>query len=246
MHRALIAAAAYMALAAPALAETAKPTVPTSPDGWRAAAAKDLDAIHNILRDNGPAMVVARDSALFRSWLDNGLAQARADLPKVTDARGYYALLRGYVVGFRDSHIQWTTTTGSGVSTRALAWPGFVLGWDSRGYEVAYRSPDWTDAPPLHARFLGCDGKSAEAFAATHDRYDGDFNLASGRAKGSRGLMYDRGNPFVARPTACSFRAGREARNYRLDWRPLDRLESLKIDVALAGDAAGGELRAEP
>src|SRR5437763_354499 len=77
---------------------------PTTPEGWREAAGQDLGAIHDILRDNSPAMVVKRDSAHFRSWLEEGLREARGKLAKVQDAKGYYYVIRYYVSGFRDSH----------------------------------------------------------------------------------------------------------------------------------------------
>jgi hypothetical protein len=246
MYRVLIAAAGSLALAAPIQAETTKPAVPATPEAWRAAAALDLVAIHDILRDNAPAMVVTRDSAPFRRWLETGLSQAQADLPKVADARGYYSLLRGYVVGFRDSHIQWGPNSGSGVNMRAFAWPGFVLGWDSRGYAVAYRSPDRPDAPPLHARLVGCDGRGADEFVRTHDRYDGDFNLPSGRYRGAVGVMLDRGNPFVSRPATCSFQVAGERRTFNLDWRTLDAAQTRQIDAALSGAATPAELGIEP
>ena len=58
------------------------------------------------------------------------------------DGRGYYYLLRGYVGGFRDSHIQFGPNRDSGVRLNVLNWPGFVLDRGNGGYEVAYRAPD--------------------------------------------------------------------------------------------------------
>lgn len=208
---------------------------PETPDAWRAAAAQDLTAIHDTLRDNSPAMIVKRDSALFRRWIDEGLRQARADLPKVMDGHGYYYVIQGYVGGFRDSHIQWGPNRASGISLRAFSWPGFVLGYRNGGYEVAFRAPDALEAPPAGARLIGCDGKPAEALAQAHDRYDGNFQLESVRHSRAVSLLLERGNPFVSHPNTCSFRVEGRARDYRLTWRPLDQAQTAQIDAAIGG-----------
>jgi len=165
---------------------------------------------------------VTRDSGPFRRWLDTGLRQARADLPKVTDGRGYYYLVESYVAGFRDSHIQFRPIADIGLG-RLGDWPGFSLEARAGGYEVAYRPADVADAPPLHARLVACDGKSTKAFIAALDRYEGDLDLASNRNDiGILGPGPDGRDPFVPRANVCIFRVGGEARRYRLHWRPLD------------------------
>ncbi|HEX5182002.1 MAG TPA: S41 family peptidase [Allosphingosinicella sp.] len=229
MRLSFLTLAAGTALAAPASA-----AAPTDPQGWRAAAAQDLNAIHDILRDNSPAMVVKRDSAHFRLWLNEGLRQARSRLPKVRDAKSYYYVVRYYVAGFRDSHIQFGPNRESGVNLRGYAWPGFVLGYRAGAYEVAFRAPDAPDAPPPGARLLGCDGKGAEALVRAHDLYDGNFRLASVRAARAVDLMMERGNPFITHPKICRFRVGGTTKTYRLRWRPLDDAHTDQIDAAIS------------
>lgn len=237
MHWSLAAAIGILLASSAAAA----PAPATTPEAWRAAAAQDLGAIHDILRDNAPAMVVkGEDADRFRAWLEKGLADARANLPKVKDGRGYYYLLRGYVVGFRDSHIQFGPTQDSGVDTRSLAWAGFVVGYRNGGYEVAYRAPGFPDAPPPRARLVSCDGQPAEAFAMTRDRYEGDLNLESGRYLTASPLLRDRGIPFVTRPTACAFRTADGVRDYQLDWRPYGPEQMQAVTLAF------GRLQAPP
>ena len=217
MRTALLIAAAIAALALPA-----QGSPPKTPEEWRSDAAEDLIAIHDVLKDNSPAMVVTRDSGPFRRWLDTGLRQARAELPKVTDGRGYYYLVESYAAGFRDSHIQFRPIANIGLG-RLGDWPGFSLEARAGGYEVAYRPADVADAPPLHARLVACDGKSTKAFIAALDRYEGDLDLASNRDDiGMFGPGSDGRDPFVPRANVCIFRVGGEARPYRLHWRPLD------------------------
>jgi Peptidase family S41 len=232
-----VSAAVVGGLAALAAA-SAQAEAPTTPEGWRAAAGQDLTAIHDTLRDNSPAAITLRDGARFRGWLDEGLSEARAGLPKVVDVRSYLAVMRGYVGGFRDAHIQWGPTPEAGAPTTLVAWSGFVLGARGDGYEVVYRAPDAADAPPPHARLIGCDGMSADAFARTHDRYDGDFNLASGRYYGAVRLMLDRGNPFIARARSCDFRVGQRLTTYAINWRPIDAAQQSAVNAAIARPGA--------
>jgi len=217
---------------------SAQAAAPTTPQDWRAAAEQDLTAVHDILRDNSPAAFTDRDSANFRSWLDVGLSEARAGLPKVVDVRSYLAVMRGYVAGFRDSHIQWGPTPEADAPTRSLAWAGFILGRRGDGYEVVYRSPDAADVPPLHARLVSCDGLEAETFARSHDRYDGDFSLASGRYYGAARLMQDRGNPFVPRAKRCTFHLGQTTTNYEIGWREIDAAQQDALNAVLASPHA--------
>jgi len=201
-------------VATPALAQA---KLPDTPEAWRTATLEDLTAIHDILRDNSPAMLVDRDSAGFRRWLNDGLAQAREGLPKVRDATSYYFEMTGYVNGFRDEHIQWGLA-GRGVNLDWVAWPDFVLRWRDGRYEVAYSAPDRADLPPLGASLISCDGKSVEDVVRSHDRYDGDLTLASERYFWAPFLLIDNGDPFVARPASCVFSAGGVTRAYSLHW----------------------------
>ena len=118
-----------------------QPTAPAdpTPDQWRAAARQDIEAIHDTLRDNAPFMVVDRDSAGMRRWLDAGRDEALSELPKITDGRGYYYVLARYAGGFRDGHLR------VGPAPRAIKglmpdWPGFAMAWRHERYEVG-----WTD-----------------------------------------------------------------------------------------------------
>ncbi len=89
---------------------------PSTSSQWQIAAKQDLQAIHDLLRDNSPAMVVDRDSAHFRSWLEDGLAQSQLGLPTVSNGRDYSALLTSYVAGFLDAHIAWWRRSEAKVS----------------------------------------------------------------------------------------------------------------------------------
>jgi hypothetical protein len=188
-----------------------------------------LQAVHDLLQANAPAMVVSRDSAHFRRWLEVGLRQAEVGLPKVRDGRSYYFLLQGYVAGFRDAHIVIDHNRGSHVFTDPIAWPGFVIGLRGGDYEVEFRAPDIPGAPPLGARLRGCDGKDVGDLIAQHDRYDGDLSLAAARDRYARFLLLDRGDPFVPRAAVCAFDVAGRVREFELHWRELDKTTAGRI-----------------
>ena len=71
---------------------------------WSALARSDLQAIHDVIRDNHPGPVDP-ENARYLDWLETGLRQATA---RATDARTYFdyvRALRFYTNGFQDGHI---------------------------------------------------------------------------------------------------------------------------------------------
>lgn len=194
---------------------------PHTPEGWRKAATKDLAAVHDLLRDNAPQMFVDRDSADFRKWLETGYAEAQRRLPKVQDYNGYIYLLWGYAGGFRDGHLR---VSGSPEHHR---WPGFAMAWANGSYVVRMQSASAKDRlPPIGAKLLDCDGKSAENIARSHiDRYDGNIDLYNGRAQSAFLLLWDLANPFVEPLKTCRFQGPSGVEEYPLSYRHIDRNE---------------------
>jgi len=189
---------------------------------WQAAAQQDLTAMHELLRENHPAMYVDKDSAHFRAWLDDGLKQAEAKLPQVRDERGYYFLLHWYATGFRDGHINAGMKDSAFNDHLTLAWPGFSTAWRDGKYVVAYVLPEAAkSAPPLAATLISCDGKSAEEIArARLDLYETNLDLEGGRYMRAAVLLWDQGNPFQpALFHNCRFQTNGRVKNYRLVYR---------------------------
>lgn len=187
-------------------------------DQWRAAARQDIEAIHDTLRDNAPFMVVDRDSAGMRRWLEAGRAEAERDLSKVTDGRSYYYVLARYVGGFRDGHIGLGLTKGA-VKGRMPDWPGFAMTWRNDHYEVGWVQPGTeAEAPPVGAILVGCDGQSAEALAEKRlDTLFGNLKLDAERSATAFQLLRDYHYPVLA-PTACTFRTATGEKPWKLAW----------------------------
>jgi hypothetical protein len=200
-----------------------------TPQAWRKAAATDLTAMHDMLRDNAPQMFVERDSAHFRKWLETGYAEAQAMLPGVQDYNGYVYLLRGYAGGFRDGHLGVGSPEHLGVSGRPPQWPGFATRWAGGAYVVSMTSASAKEPhPPVGAELLDCDGNSAEDLARSRlDKYEGNLDLNTGRVWSALSLLLDRGNPFVKPLKTCRFREASGIRTYPLSYRPLDRKDGV-------------------
>src|SRR5947209_6706988 len=196
-------------LAAAAAAPAPVPApVPTTPDGWRALARTDVTAVHDILREDHPAVYVRRDGAPFRDWLERGYREALDRLPKVTDVNSYFFLVRRYVNGFRDAHILVFPIAGFPAKAFVSSWPGFTTRWYKGRYVVSYVDPaQVAPAPPVGATLIGCDGQAAERLAQDRlDLYEGNLRLPLQRATTAGALLRDRRNPFVGPPPSrCTF-----------------------------------------
>jgi hypothetical protein len=187
-----------------------------------AAAQRDLQSIHDQLRDNSPEAVVDKDSATFRDWLDKGLAQSLALANQVNTPNAYGYVLRGYSGGFRDSSIDATPNWQPLPRGFAIDWPGFSTSWRDGGYYVAYVQPGVRGLPPVGAKILTCDGKPVEDAARQRlDRYEGNLNLEADRVRTAPWLFWNRGNPLVGgHPLTCEVTNanGRGKRTIDLDY----------------------------
>lgn len=202
-----------------------------------AAAARDLQAIHDQLRDNSPQGVVDKDYATFRAWLDTGLAETLALTGKINSPNAYGYLLRGYSGGFRDSSIDASPNWQPVPRSFAVDWPGFSTSWRDGAYWIAYNQPGVKGLPPVGAKLIACEGVSGDQLGRQRlDRYDGDMNQEADRVRTAPFLFWDRGNPFIGgHPLTCDFTGanGRGKRTYNLTY-----ISSPEKDREPAYDAA--------
>jgi hypothetical protein len=211
MKSILAAAASVLALAAV--------TAPAAAQDWRALAQQDLQAAHNELRENHPAIAVDdATSPAIRAWLDAGLAETTALLPQVNSGNAYAYALRSYARGFRDSNIQIEPTWETLPVWYAATFPNFSTAWRGGQYVVSWVKPGVRGTPPLGAAVVSCDGVPVEELAqARLDRFEGDLTREADRVRTAPYLLWNRGNPLARGiPGECSFQVGRRARSFRL------------------------------
>jgi hypothetical protein len=210
---------------------------------WRADAERDLRAAHEFIRTNHPAVYVdSPASASFRSWIDAGLNEALAGLPKVQSQLGYENALRSYMTGFRDTNLTFQPGVTELPGWYAAFWPGFSTRWVNNGYTVAWARAGDNKIPPVGARLVSCDRKPADQVARERlDRYEGDMTQQVDRARTAPFLMWDRGNPFTAYlPQKCVFRVGTSNKTYTMNYQPSAEAERRTAYFAGLGKPQGG------
>jgi hypothetical protein len=207
----LLAALVLAAGAGPLTAQT-----PAERD-WGAALREDATALHDDIAANHPGPVNPEDPG-FAARNDAQLALA---LERARDARSYadyFFALREYVASFEDGHMGFGAT---GNTPNDFHWRGFVTHYDSRG-EVRVRVAGAGAGVPVGAKLLGCDGMSAEAYAAaTLGRMWGRWQLGSQRRTFGDMLFLSEESRYIPRAKSCTFEAEDETREVALAWRPI-------------------------
>jgi hypothetical protein len=184
---------------------------------WSQAAAGDLHAIYRILAEHHPGPLDDRNPQ-FGRWHDAGLRVALEEARQVGTYEGYYFVLRRYIAGFRDNHLN-----VSPMHNLRTTWPGFVVRWRSNRVVVCEREGDQRSEPPKGARLVNCDGRSPEELMKMAIfSYFGNPDLESSWIEWGPWLLVDLGNPWMNRPRQCTFEADGRQLTCDLTWQPVD------------------------
>lgn len=204
-HRLFTAAATAFVMIAGASAAQAQ--------DWREFARQDLQAIHDMLRDNHPAAVVPGPvSAGYNANLEAGLADALSKVPQVNSAHSHTYLLRYYARAFRDPGIRIPETYQGVLGPYfATSWPGFTTGWRNGQYVVTYVKPGMRGVPAVGSVVTECNATPIAEYAQRRlDRWEGDLTTEAGRIRSAPYLLWNRNNPFTGGvPQTCKFQTGR-------------------------------------
>jgi hypothetical protein len=198
------------------LAPVAAASVPQR--DWAAALREDARALHDDIAANHPGPVNALDPD-FAKRNDVGLALALKRAEKVRDQGGYAYAMWGYATSFDDGHLG--VFTADKAAPMPSRWPGFLTGIDATGAQVVMNREDRAPVP-IGARLVGCDNRPADRLAAENvGAFVGRWMLASQRVLTGGQLFADFGNPFIARPSRCTFMIDGKQRTVALDWQPI-------------------------
>lgn len=187
---------------------------------WRAAAQQDVQALHDEIRANHPALVTGGDEAGFAQRLAAGLAAAQQRQGSVRDAQDYAFTLREFANSLGDTNITFEPNWQQPPLWDGQVWNQFTTGWRDGSYVVTWVQPGVNGLPPVGARLQSCDDVAAEDFARRRlDGWEGDLDQPGDREQTAPFLFWDRGNPFVGGlPGECNFATGnsRRGRDYRM------------------------------
>ena len=231
-----LGAAAFSALlCGPLAAAPAAPAVdlPTTPEGWRAAAEADIEAAVQVTRENHPGPFDPQNpgfSANLEAARRHGLALAG----KVADASGYVAAVAAFNVRIRDGHAGMFSKLDPSLFPPER-WPGFVTVWRGDGLYVHASGPG---LPAVGSKLLGCDGKDARQLIRDNVfSFTGRVDEAGQWWSRARGVFDDEHNPFIALPQRCTFEAKGRAVEHVLAWRALDAEGERLLAESRNGDA---------
>ena len=199
------------AAAAPAI-------LPTTPEGWRAAAQADIDSAVRITRENHPGMLDPHNQG-FAANLEAARRHGLALAEKVLDASGYNAAVLGFNARIKDGHAGMFPRLDKS-SMPPLRWPGFVTVWRGDGLYVHSAQPG---QPAVGSKLRSCDGRPAEQMIREDVfGFGGRVDEAGQWWSKARVVFLDDHNPFVAPARRCVFERAGAAAEYSLTWRPLD------------------------
>lgn len=193
-------------------------------EDWAASLRKDAQAMHDDIARNHPGPVDPENPG-FAARNDKGLALALERARSTTNYAGYLYALRAYAASFDDGHLGFFVPDGMGTPHLQVRWPGFLTAFDAKDEQHVVTRAD--DAPvPLGARLVACDGKDAATLAAANvGSTGGRWNLHAMRMVRGGWLFTDDGNPWIQRPSRCTFEVNGKQREVDLAWRPIDQDE---------------------
>ena len=191
---------------------------------WNMLARVDVAAAIELIERHHPGAAPELGDRDFQQRFLTARVNAERRLPLVKDFSGHAALLNGLANEFRDGHVQSNTL----FTRNRRTWAGLVIArtggrWVVGAQEAAPGEPDLTGA-----QLTGCDGHSADRFAELLiGGFYADPRVEAGMAGNAANLLLDHGNPFVPRPTRCTFMVNGKAIDHQLGWRPvaLQKLE---------------------
>ena len=208
---------------------------------WRRAAQADVQAAHELIAANHPAMLAEVKDPAFRAAEAGAFKVARDRADRVDSYDGYTAMLAAYAVALKDAHI-WSRAT---FGINRPDWAGIIMAKRAGRWVVADEEVLGDEPRLLGAELVSCDGVAVERFA--EDKLGGfraDWSVGAQQIHAAPWLLIDDHNPFVMRPKSCEFAVGGGRRTTVLQWRLVKR-DALtpRIGATIGAGAAGFGVR---
>jgi hypothetical protein len=191
---------------------------------WADALRQDAEAFHADIAANHPGMVDAANPQ-FAGTNERQLALAMQRAERTRSFAGYWFAMRAYAAAFDDGHLDFGAARDKKIPELVTRWPGFLTAFAYDGRQRVASRAEWSPLP-LGAELIECDRQTADALAATNvGAFTGRWFLSATRMQEGGRLFLDEGNPWVSRPTRCTFQVGSTRKQVKLNWKPVEAAE---------------------
>jgi len=193
-------------------------------NSWALLALQDLAAIKTELQENHPGAVDPQNPQ-FAKWMEQGYVEASQFARRADSFESYYFSLLRYTSGFNDNHL--SIFFADDVKLENNFWPGFAVSLNNDQFIVSDLSNIKLDEnlaklPQPGDVLIACDGKSAnQLFTNNILPFYGIEGLAASERANAPRLMFDEGNPYIKRPSRCTFEDSSGRYNLNLNWRSI-------------------------
>lgn len=199
-------------------------------------AERHLDFVHKSINEMHPA-ILEPDATAFLDWHKNGYQKAKGLLPQVHTEADEAALLRFYMAGYQDSHLNGylDKTPYSKFDAKEDLWTGWLLKATNTGYQVTYRK-EGDDYPPEHAKLISCNGQAIDGLLRKHyaPYFDIRWQILRARDHAAKAFTQDRSSSGVLnRPEfqTCDFLVDTITKTYPFVWSPISKEEADEITI---------------
>lgn len=199
-------------------------------------AERHLDFVHKSINEMHPA-ILEPDATAFLDWHKNGYQKAKGLLPQVHTEADEAALLRFYMAGYQDSHLNGylDKTPYSKFDAKEDLWTGWLLKATNTGYQVTYRK-EGDDYPPEHAKLISCNGQAIDELLRKHyaPYFDIRWQILRARDHAAKAFTQDRSSSGVLnRPEfqTCDFLVDNITKTYPFVWSPISKEEADEITI---------------
>lgn len=193
-----------------------------------------LDFVHKSINEMHPA-ILEPDATAFLDWHKNGYQKARELLLQVHTEADEAAVLRFYMAGYQDPHVNgyWDKRPYSKIDAKEDLWAGFVLAAKTNGYFVQYRK-NGEQYPPENAKILSCDQQPIDELLKQHfsPYFDLRWHILKARDYSAKALTLMLSNTGILnRPqfATCDFLINNNINTYTIYWSTISEIEATHI-----------------
>lgn len=196
--------------------------------------AAHLEYVHQAIDEVHPA-VLEKDAAVFHQWHTQGYERAKELLPLVKTEGDANAIMRFYLAGYKDSHLDgnFNRTPYSRIDSKKSVWTGWAISATDSSYFVQLTKTG-DEYPPVNSQLLSCDQKPIDILLQENfsPYFNRQWHLLNARQQAAKALSQIFNNAAVlSRPEIkeCTFIVNGERKSYPFVWQLRTEKDTLDI-----------------